>query len=195
MKLFLKQLFAVTTFDGDTWPLEAIYSPGFVENKKYPWIRDSSDGVTIYSNENGRYPLPIEVKSRVSPNTYAIERSRMREANEEPSNEASGDTALPKQLPWNVIDASDKVLRQLVPSNNELLQTLHHAVTYWSGYCFLIIGDNNSLMSHYLITFSRDLCDAYINICRDFYKRHYIRHGSMRKTREANKLYLLLHQL
>ena len=65
------------------------------------------------------------------------------------------------------------ILHKLVPESKELLQCLHHAYTYESPRCFLVIGDKRSYLGSILMTIPGKLLDAYEEILNYLYEKVY----------------------
>ena len=49
---------------------QSFYEPGLVQKRGQPHIRDSSDGVILVKDRHGKRADPVEVKARVSANTF-----------------------------------------------------------------------------------------------------------------------------
>ena len=49
---------------------QSLYQPGLVQKRGRPYIRDSSDGVILVKDRNDKRADPVEVKARVSANTF-----------------------------------------------------------------------------------------------------------------------------
>ena len=151
-----------------------------------PHIRDSSDGVAIVidssrtdTNVSKQTTVPIEVKSRCAPRTCHIEKLLVQHnqnctlyetsthniafseidafVSRNPDDSSSG---------CKILDVLNPILHHFIPSSHELIQILHHAVTYNSTSCFFFIGNDKDLMAIYIVHFP---IVAYQQICDYFY--------------------------
>jgi hypothetical protein len=154
--------------------IEAIYQPGLVCRQGRFYLRDSSDGVALME---GCGVIPIEIKTRCSNRTYQRERQNI-QANKccKLYDNGSSDVVIADVFShMESSDGDDKIgpvnplLHKLIPDSHELIQILHHAVTYNSTSCFLLIGSTSKLMAIYRVFFDDILLDAYTYICDDFY--------------------------
>ena len=107
-----------------------------------PYVRGSADGFLIF-NPNGdetQYCIPVEVKARVSPNTFHCTVARFNKRQnlaDLPGVGWDGENNVRKIS----IDSDSPHLLGMVPESYDLFQILHHAYTYSSKNCYyLIIG-------------------------------------------------------
>ena len=187
-KPFLKKFYEIMTenniVDGES--IEAIYCPGLVRQRGNLYLRDSSDGVAMLKySDNEVKPVPIEVKSRCSPRTFARERQLIQQAPGCELHTVTSNTHT-HDIVYADIDAvisegdntdeedtnlrANPILHHLIPSSHELIQLLHHALTYRSASVFFIVGSNTDIMAIYRVMFPLELIAAYFNICSEFFK-------------------------
>ena len=166
--------------------VDAIYRPGLVYNKMMYSLRDSSDGVAIITSIDDKYKpyaAPIEVKSRCSVNTCKQEEQNILYLKNDNTNtefymeyEHSGHDGVVATIHSHLLDDDDNVigvnpiLHKVIPNTNELIQLLHHAVTYNTATCIFLVGNDKHLMAIYHVIFAEELLSAYEEICADFYE-------------------------
>jgi hypothetical protein len=166
--------------------VDAIYRPGLVYNKMMYSLRDSSDGVAIITSIDDKYKpyaAPIEVKSRCSVNTCKQEEQNILYLKNDNTNtefymeyEHSGHDGVVATIHSHLLDDDDNVigvnpiLHKVIPNTNELIQLLHHAVTYNTATCIFLVGNDKHLMAIYHVIFAEELLSAYEEICVDFYE-------------------------
>ncbi|EJK66578.1 hypothetical protein THAOC_12495, partial [Thalassiosira oceanica] len=153
-----------------------------------------ADGVVMLTDtEGGLTCLPVEVKSRCSPRTYDKEtkqvedvRRMMEDAGGLP---VDGDDNRPLFAFFNVMidtaaddddtsgnsDSGERhytvnpLLRAAIPDANELIQIMHHAVTWAVDTCFFVVGGYSRVLAIYEVRFPEELLDAYEDISSDLF--------------------------
>ncbi len=137
-----------------------LYSPGLIKRVEKEYIRDSADGVVFVEKEDGiRVGTPVEVKSRVSPNTFhrTIDRfNRKKNLTGMPGLDRSANKAR-----FFTVSADDEYLRGIVPESHDLFQILHHAYAYGTDSCFYLIASDSALYYTVLVTFPDELLESY----------------------------------
>lgn len=155
--------------------LEGLYRPGLVamnasSSSSYQhYLRDSADGVACFTdNETGvQYYAPVEIKSRVTPNTGIRERERLNSNPADPLTHNHPE----HQTIFRSVDLDNEErsarFRTEVPDAHERMQLLHHSAVYGSSFCFLLLGDSSSkLIGVYKIRFPRELKLSYHKIAK-----------------------------
>ena len=138
---------------------ESLYVPGLVKRIKKNHVRDSSDGVIIVKENNTKTATPIEVKGRVSINTFHRTVARFNRKHGLSDMPGLGSEASGARM-YNISD-DDEHLLGLVPEYHDLFQVLHHAYTYGTNSCFYLISSHRALMYIVKINFSEDFLDSY----------------------------------
>ncbi|EJK62890.1 hypothetical protein THAOC_16480, partial [Thalassiosira oceanica] len=195
-KRFLKQAFeCIKESEGNFGAsIDAIYAPGLVSSRHAMHLRDSADGVVMLTDtESGLTCLPVEVKSRCSPRTYDKEAKQVEDVRRMLEDAGGlpvdGDDNRPLFAFFNVMidtaadddDTSgnsdngerhytvNPLLRAAIPDANELIQIMHHAVTWEVDSCFFVVGGYSRVLAIYEVRFPEELLDAYEDISSDLF--------------------------
>ena len=198
---FINQFCEIMTKSGyygklEDQDLDAVYQCGLVRKRETLHIRTSVDAVVIpVDNETGDLGcIPMEIKSRCAPRTYSRERQRIENArcganllvcqtNTHDVIIAEIEAFIPENEEDHILDEVpgeeetfvDKklnpLLHHVIPDKHELIQLLHHAVTWQVNSCFFVVGSNTKVMAIYRIFFPASLVHAYEKICNGFFKQ------------------------
>ena len=186
---FLKEIYEITQQCDATQAsnIEAIYAPGMTMNRKRMYNRDSANGVAIDNciTNDLILAVPVEVKSRASVRTFQKERNNVTKCRKmlfEDSGRASihysGKSAdeplyafLSAYYDANKSDNSDKdetepdwrlnpILKAAIPNPHELVQILHHAVSWGVNACYFVVGGHSNVMAVYEVYFKDFIIDS-----------------------------------
>ena len=106
--------------------------------------------------------VPVEVKARVSPNTFHKTVNRFNHTHGLSDMPGLGKDASSARS--YDINNDDELLLALIQEPHDLLQILHHAYTYGTKSCYYVISSHAALLYVLKINFSVDLLNAYENI-------------------------------
>eukprot|EP00984_Skeletonema_dohrnii_P022467 scaffold11588_cov77-Skeletonema_dohrnii-CCMP3373.AAC.2 len=177
--------------------IEAIYHTGLVKSKYKDYVRDSADAVAIITpdaeegdcgsinDDSGSIKsiaVPIEVKARVSRNTFHAQRERIisndSSSGDKWTNLRKGGSNVSYFMNRIAVDEDEtgelfvqKAYHEMVPKSSELLQCLHHSYTYRSNSGILLIGDKRDLFAVIHTYYPTELLTAYGRICTYLFDR------------------------
>ena len=185
----LKELFSRLESRNDDGYTRALYQPGLVRKHEENATRTSADGVIVTVHEShGRRVDPVEVKSRVSKNSFHRMIRRLKSVEDDGESDSgpvwgAQHFAVDKEHMYYTsidLDQSGRPsvhpnLHKLVPDSKELIQCIHHAYVYGckneSASCYLAFGDKRSLLGSILIEFSPRVMEAYGKILKYSYDK------------------------
>ena len=146
---------------------QTLFSPGLVQKTKKPYVRDSSDGVLLQKVNGVKEAVPVEIKARVTPNTFHRTIARFNRKHGSSDMPGLGEDA--SQAKYYTINDDDEILLALIPEHHDLLQILNHAYTYGTNSCYYVICSHAALLYVLKVNFSDDLLDAYKDVTDWFY--------------------------
>mmetsp|Transcript_27030 Transcript_27030/g.61641 ORF Transcript_27030/g.61641 Transcript_27030/m.61641 type:complete len:285 (+) Transcript_27030:132-986(+) len=158
-----------------------------------PCIFATQQMVSLCSRTLRATCLPVEVKSRCSPRTYDKETKQVEDVRRMLEDAGGlpvdGDDNRPLFAFFNVMidtaaddddtsgnsDSGERhytvnpLLRAAIPDANELIQIMHHAVTWEVDSCFFVVGGYSRVLAIYEVRFPEELLDAYEDISSDLF--------------------------
>ena len=150
---------------------QSLYQPGLVQKRGQLYIRCSSDGVILVKDCHGKRADPIEVKARVSANTFHRTVNQFNENHGLADMPGLGREAC--EVKCYQLKDDDEHLRGIVPESHDLFQVLHHAYTYRIDRCYYAVNSHVALLYLILINFRNSLLHAYQSITDRLYDQVY----------------------
>ena len=148
--------------------IKAIFGTGIVMHQEKPYLKDSPDALLITDDDE---KIPIEVKGRVSVNTFRSERSNFEEHFSQQQRSQYESTII-DETKYIRVDAMDDDLLKYIPRNHEDLQLLHHVYTHDARTGVLLVGNTKTLMHGIYVDYPGELLNAYGDIIDYLYNRH-----------------------
>ena len=105
--------------------VQYLYQPGLVQKRGRPYIRDPSDGEILVKDCHGKWADPVEVKARVSANTFHRTVNRFNQKHW--LADMPGLSREACEVKCYQLKDDDEHLRGIVPESHDLFQVLHHA--------------------------------------------------------------------
>ena len=137
-------------------------------HQEKPYLKDSPDALLITDDDE---KIPIEVKGRVSVNTFRSERSNFEEHFSQQQRSQYESTII-DETKYIRVDAMDDDLLKYIPRNHEDLQLLHHVYTHDARTGVLLIGNTKTLMNGIYVDYPGELLNAHGDIIDYLYNRH-----------------------